>query len=71
MRTAKDVARAYSPEAVWVPCGSSIPPESEPVEVLYADGYVYRCRRAGRLYLMEPSGVYRYVEPAFWRPLPD
>lgn len=66
--TAGDVARAYSREAAWVPCIRQKPPDGEPVEVLYDDGMIEVASLSGRLFLME-NGNYRYVNPAFWRPV--
>ena len=65
--TARDVARQYG-DTPWVPCDRTLPPAGETVEVLYADGLVFPAEFAGRLPILG-DGTYRYVEPAFWRPL--
>lgn len=69
--TAREVAHAYSPAAEWVPHDRRTPPPPEPVRVLYADGVVEVATHAGGAIYLLKDGTYRYVDPAFWQPLPE
>jgi len=58
-------------EIGWRPVDRDPPPQNESVHVLYADGVQVVCKFAGKLPLMEGTGLYRYVEAKFWRPLKE
>lgn len=50
----------------WISIDRERPPSNVPVEVLFADGVVCTCAFAGFLPIMK-NGMYRYVDPKFWR----
>ena len=69
MPTAREVADQYRAGIPWVPVDRLMPPEGELVEVIYRDGETCQVKRSGNMFLMTPTGMYRYVEACFWRPL--
>ncbi len=58
-------------EQAWINCKREMPSPSERVEVLYLDGVIANAKRANDssyLFIMD-DGLYRYVDPVFWRPI--